>query len=83
MGPAGFFFIIAVIISPVIMYSSFNPFAVKDSINAASSELELVMNGNIYYKFFQTSHTSIYHHEDLNKKYNLLGFFDRADLYKL
>lgn len=49
LGPPGFFFILAIIFSPIIMYSSLNPFAVKDSILAASSRLELVMNGNIHY----------------------------------
>ena len=83
LGPPGFFFILAIIFSPIIMYSSLNPFAVKDSILAASSRLELVMNGNIHYDFFQTSHTTILDDSQLNSKQKLLGLFDRADLYKL
>lgn len=39
LGPLGFLFIMAIIVSPIIMYSSFNPFAVKDTITSASSRL--------------------------------------------
>jgi hypothetical protein len=81
LGPLGFFFVIAIIFSPVIMYSSFNPFAVKDSIVTATSRLQLVMNGNNYYTFFASSHTTVTDDDSLANKHKLMGFFERADLY--
>jgi hypothetical protein len=84
MGPPGFIFILCLVFSPIIMYSSFNPFAVQDNILAASLKLQLVMDKYIYYNFFETSHTNIISDEsmfDYNKK--ILGFFDRANMYKI
>lgn len=59
MGPPGFLFILGLVFSPIIMYSSFNPFAVQDNILAASFKFQLTMDKHISYNFFETSHTTI------------------------
>lgn len=66
------------------MYSSFNPFAIQDTIISSSFKFQLVMDKNIYYSFFETSHTTIYRdepYEGYNKM--ILGLFDRSSLYKI
>jgi hypothetical protein len=52
MGPPGFLFILGLIFSPIIMYSSFNPFAVQDHIVSASFKLQLFMDKYTEYEFF-------------------------------
>lgn len=59
MGPPGFLFILGLIFSPIIMYSSFNPFAVQDHIISASFKLQLFMDKYTEYEFFSTSLTTI------------------------
>lgn len=59
LGPVGCIFILGVVFSPLLLYSSLNPFAVKDEVLAAEVKLNLLVNGSVEYKFFSTSHSII------------------------
>ena len=59
LGPPAFMFILCLIFAPLVMYSSFNPFAVRDSVVTASFELDLQVGSHNQYRFFETSHATI------------------------
>jgi hypothetical protein len=59
LGPIGCLFILGVVFSPLLLYSSLNPFAVKDEVLAAEVRLNLLVNGSVEYKFYSTSHAVV------------------------
>lgn len=58
-GPSGFLIILGIVFSPILIYSSLNPFAVKDEVLATDIKLSLMVNNSVEYKFFSTSHAII------------------------
>jgi hypothetical protein len=60
LGPCGFILILLLVFSPFIVYSSVNPFAVKDAVIGAQADVYLRMDDRYDYKFFSTSHAKIY-----------------------
>ncbi len=59
LGPSGFLVILLFAFSPFILYSSVNPFAVKDAVIGARTDIFLRMHDRYDYKFFSTSHAII------------------------
>lgn len=60
LGPAGFIIILLLVFSPFIVYSPVNPFAVKDAVIGARTDFFLRMDGRYDYKFFSTSHATVF-----------------------
>jgi hypothetical protein len=59
IGPNAFLIILLLAFSPFIIYSSVNPFAVKDSVIGAKIDIYLNMDDRYDYKFFSTSHATV------------------------
>ncbi len=59
LGPLGSVIVLLLAFSPFIVYSPVNPFAVKDAVIGARTDLFLRMDGRYDYKFFSTSHATV------------------------
>lgn len=59
LGPFGFIVILLLAFSPFIVYSPVNPFAVKDAVIGARTDIYLRMDNRYDYKFFSTSHATV------------------------
>lgn len=59
LGPIGFILMLLLAFSPFIIYSTVNPFAVKDAVIGARTDIYLRMDGRYDYKFFSTSHATV------------------------
>lgn len=59
LGPFGFIVILLLAFSPFLVYSPVNPFAVKDAVIGARTDIYLRMDNRLDYKFFSTSHATV------------------------